>query len=518
MLTSPISLKKTLLSLFILFFVISNYLSLLFYLNITLFMHPKIRIIAISLLFLSSSLYSQEPWDLRKCVDYALDNNIQVKQSKLNTDYFENVYEQSRYNLIPSLNATGSYGVSFGRALDQTTYEFRDNQTVQSFNPSISSSVTLFNGFRQRNTIEQNRLNLMANMEDLEKLKDDISLNIAAQYLQILFNEEILNVAEEQLEVTSQQVKRTQALVDAGSVARGNLLEIQALQSSDELAVINAENNLTISYLTLQQLLELDTVSNFRILIPEITDIPEEALLLTAEDIYREAVAIMPAIKSSELDYESAQVGVDLAKGSRSPRVSLSAQYGTGFSDVRERISETSEVQVPIGETVSGEEVVATTTVPSFETYPFFDQLGDNASTSLFLNLSIPIFNGLQVKYNIDNARINLENSKLEVENQKNILYRDIQQAYADALAARKKFRASEKALESMQESFKYTREKYEVGLVNTVDFNIAQSQLIQTQSDLIQSKYDFIFKTSILDFYRGKELVLTDISSTNQE
>jgi outer membrane protein len=474
-------------------------------------MYQKLRLILItgSVLLSTGIINAQDEWDLQQCVNYALENNISIKQSKINSLYYENLLSQSKSDLLPNLNASAGYGVSFGRALDQTTYEFTQDQTVQSINPQISSSVTLFNGLIQQNTIDQNEFDYLASLEDLEKLKNDVSLNIAGQYLQILLNEELLTVAKEQLEVTAAQVERTKVLVDAGSVARGNLLEIEAQQAADELTVINAENNLAISYLTLSQLLELDSVKGFKIVIPEITTIPEENLLVPVNEIFADALEVMPQINAAEYNLMSSMEGLEIAKGTRYPRLNLTASYGTGYSDIREQVIDVEEQTIPIGTTQSGEQVFATSSFPVYGAYPIGDQFKDNASTSLFLNLSIPIFNNFQVRNNISNAKLAIDNSKLEVENQKNILYREIQQAYADALAALKRYRSSEKALESMQESFKYTREKYEVGLVNAVDFNIAQSQLIFTQSELLQSKYDFLFKTNILNFYRGKPIVI---------
>jgi len=472
------------------------------------------RVLFISLLLTVNSigiLKAQKQWTLQECVAHALENNISIKQQTINTQYNENLYNQSRYNLLPNLNAGGGYGVSFGRALDQTTYEYTENQTVQSINLNLSSSVDLFTGLQQKNLISQDKFDLMASVKDLEKLKNDISLNIAAAYLQILFNVELLNVAREQFEVTSKQVNRTKALLDAGSVAYGNLLEIQSQQASDELNVISAENNLGISYLTLAQLMELDSVGDFRIQIPAIKSINEAALLTTVDEIYEDALNNLPQIKGSEYRLQSSEKGLSIAKGSASPRLSLSANYGTGYSDIRQQVTGTNSVDIKIGETAGGEDVLATTQIPVYEDYPLSDQFKDNTSTSLFLNLTVPVFNNFQVRSNINNAQLMVENSKLELENQKNMLYKEIQQAYADAIAAYKNFTASEKALVSMEESFKYTREKYEVGLLNAVDFNVAQGQLIQTQSNHLKSKYDFIFKTSILDFYRGKEFKLPE-------
>ncbi|MCF8379802.1 MAG: TolC family protein [Bacteroidales bacterium] len=457
-------------------------------------MNLKIQILLIIILSFSISAisYSQEPWSLQKCVDYALENNIQIKQSKLNTEYNENLLNQSKSNRLPNLNASIGHGISFGQALDPTTYEFTQDQTVNSVNPGINSTITVFNGFQLKNTIERNRFNLLSSIQDHEKLKNDISLNIAAQYLQILFNEELLNVAKEQLEVTSAQVNRSSILVNAGSVAKGDLLQIQAQEAADELTVISAENNLQLSYLTLSQLLELDSSEDFKIVIPEIKSISEEQLLETVEQIFPEALEILPQIKGADNKLKSAEKSLDIAKGSQMPRISISGSYGSGYSDSRQRII------------LPG---------PTYEDYPFLDQLSDYRSFSIYTTLSIPIFNNFSAKNGIKNARINVENYTLEVENQKNILYKEIQQAYADALAALKQYRASEKALVSMEEAFKYTREKYEVGLLNAVDFNIAQSQLVLTRSELLRAKYDYIFKTSILHFYKGEPL---SISSNN--
>ncbi len=474
-------------------------------------MRIKLKIILLTgiISFSISGLKAQKKWDLQSCVNYALENNIQIKQFRINTLYYENQLSQAKSDLFPNLNASVGYGVSFGRALDQTTYEFTQDQTVQSLNPQISSSVTLFNGFIRKNTIDQRSWEFKSSLQNLEKLKNDISLNVAGQYLQILFSEEILAVSEEQLDVTSTQVERTRALVEAGSLARGSLLEMEAQQAADELAVINAENNLTLAYLTLSQLLELDSIEGFQIVIPEITDISEENLLVPVNQVYTEALGILPQIRAAEYDLEGNREGLKISQGSRLPRLNFTASYGTGFSDIRQAVINMETRTIPIGETASGEQVFATSTVPQYGTYPITDQFTDNASTSLFLNLSIPIFNNFQVKNNISNALLNIDNSRLELENQKNILYKEIQQAHTDAVAALKRFRSSEKALESMQESFKYTREKYEVGLVNAVEFNVAQSQLLQTQSELLQAKYDFIFKTSILSFYRGQPITI---------
>jgi len=458
------------------------------------------------------SLSAQEPWSLEKCIQYAMENNIQIKQSVLNTEYNENLLKQSKLGQIPSLNSSGNYSYSWGRALDQTTYQFTDDQQIHSISLGINSRVNLFSGLRVRNTIIQNELNLMASYEDVEKVKNDISLQIAAAYLNIMFNRELLLVTQSQLEVTGQQVERTSKMVEAGKLARGNLLELQAQLASEELNLVNAENQLSISLLNLQQMLDLPIDTAFDVVIPELPDPDEDPLVLNAMEVYRVAEQEMPEIKSAVLGLESAEKGLAIAKGGRSPQLSMSANFNSGYSDIREQVVGLSPpTQIPIGVTAGGETVytLSPQEIPEYGAYPFFDQLRDNTSTGVGLGLSIPIFNGWQVNTNIANARIMQENAQLELQSQKLTLYANIQQAYADALAALKKFNATRQALVSMEESFKYTETRFEVGLVNTVDYNISKNQLTSTQSDLLQAKYDFIFRTKILNFYKGEPITL---------
>ncbi len=456
-------------------------------------MHKNKVAVLIFLLTSYVTIPAQEnPWSLVDCINYAMENNIAIKQTELNTQYNQNVLDQSKISRYPSLNASSNYSYSFGRALDQTTYEFTD-QEINSISANVSSGVTLFNGFQKKNSIEQNRINLMASYEDVQKIKNDISLNIAAAYLQILFSQELLLVGRNQLEITSQQVDRTQKMVDAGKLARGSALEIQAQYAAEELNVVNAENQLQLAFLNLQQMLDLQYDPDFQITSPDLPVPGDSMLLLDVMDVYGTAQEIMPQIKATEFNLESSKLDLDLAKGMRYPSLNLSGNYSTGFSDIREKVIDTDPV----------------TNLPIYGKYPFFEQINDNLSVGISLGLNIPIFNGGQVNTAVANARIGIENARLEAQNTKNNLYRDIQQAYADALAALKKYESTEKALTSMEESFTYTEKKFEVGLVNTVDYNTSKNQLTMTQSDLLQAKYDFIFKTKILNFYKGEPITL---------
>ncbi len=471
----------------------------------------KSILLSMALLTVGFALRAQQPWSLEDCIQYAMENNIQIKQSVLNTEYNENLLKQSKLGQIPSLSGSANYSFSWGRALDQTTYQFTDDQQINSISMGISSRANLFSGLQVRNTILQNELNLMASYEDVQKVKNDISLNIAAAYLSIMFNQELLAVTLSQLEITGQQVERTNTMVEAGKLARGNALELQAQFASEELNVVNAENQLAISLLNLQQILDLPIDSAFEVLIPDLADPDETPPLINALEVYRIAEQNMPEIKSAMLNLESAEKGLAIAKGGRSPQLYLSANYNSGYSDIRQQVVDLGPPQqLPIGETVSGEGVLSyPQEMPIYGAYPFFEQVRDNTSAGIGLGLSIPIFNGWTINTNIANARIMHENAQLDLQSQKLTLYASIQQAYADALAALKKFNATQQALISMEESFKYTEKKFEVGLVNTVDYNMSKNQLIATQSDLLQAKYDFIFRTKILNFYQGEPITL---------
>jgi outer membrane protein len=476
-------------------------------------MHRKFILPFFILIFIHLAAHSQQAWSLEDCIAYAMQNNITIKQYELNTEYNENVLKQSRLGQIPSLNADSRYSYSWGRALDQTTYQFTDDQQINSISMGLSSRVNLFNGLQVRNSILKNKLDLMASYQDVEKIKNDISLNIAAAYLTILFNKELLSVTKIQLETTGQQVERTLKMVDAGRLARGNYLELEAQYAAEELNLVNAENQLSISLLNLQQMLDLPIDTAFDVFIPELPDPAADPLVIDAMEVYRVAEMEMPEIKSAELSKESSEKDLQIAKGAHSPQLYLSANYSSGFSDIRQKVVNlTDPMRVQIGITQNTLEPVVTMNlqqIPTYGKYPFFEQIRDNTSAGVGLGLSVPIFNGWQVNTNVANARIMLRQAELELQSRKLALYASIQQAYADALAALKKFNSSQQALVSMEESFKYTEKKFEVGLVNTVDYNISKNQLTATQSDLLQAKYDFIFRIKILNFYKGEPITL---------
>ncbi|MFO7851931.1 MAG: TolC family protein [Bacteroidota bacterium] len=453
----------------------------------------KIALLIILIYSAGLSLTGQDKyWTLEECVNHAIDNNIMIKQQELQTQLQENALEQSKLSLLPSLNGTATNNWSFGRALDETTYQFTEEENVRSNSFYASAGLTLFSGLQNYNTIKRNEYNVDASFHDLQNIKDDISLNVALAYLQILLNKELVTVTENQLQTTSEQIEKTGKMVEAGSLPRGNLLEIQAQAAREELQLINMENQLDLSYLNIVQLLELDSVAGFEILVPDIVITETGMIRENVNDIYNTAQQIRPELKSAEMRLKSAEYDLKIAKGGRSPRLSLSTTFSTGYSSIRQKILGID----PEDGIIYGE-------------YPFADQINDNINYGIGLSLNIPIFNGWQVNTSISNSQINILNSQYSLENTRKQLYKDIQQAYADAQASLKSYIASQKAVESMQESFRYTEQRFNVGMVAPVEYNTAKAQLLNAESELAQAKYEYIFKTKVLDFYKGLPLKL---------
>jgi outer membrane protein len=455
---------------------------------------------------------SAKVWTLHDCIDYALANNIQVKQQQLSEQVAKINLLQSNLSLFPGIEADASHGYNYGRTIDMFTNQFATS-TVQSDNFYLSSSITVFDGFQLLNTIKQNRINLQASQYDLDKMMNDISLNIATAYLQILYNIELLNNAQNQLDVTKQQVDRTKKLVDAGTAAKGDLLTLEAQAASEDLNVVTAQNTLDLSYLLLSQMLNLTSPDSFKIAIPQI-DVPSEtAILLKPEQVFAFAMNTQPEIKSAELKVQSSEVGLSIARGMRSPIISLRGSLGTGFSGDSKQIKGTPSYSGldTIGYTYSTTPVAVVQ--PQFayqtETIPFKDQIKDNFNKSISLNLSMPIFSGWRTNGNISKAKIAVQNAEYTLQTTKNTLFQSIQQAYADATAARNKYQSSQKSVDAMKESFKYSEQRYNVGLVNSVDYDDAKNKLVVAESNLLQAKYEFVFRLKILDFYMGKPIEL---------
>lgn len=454
-------------------------------------------------------IHAQEKWSLEECIQYAIDHNIQIKQQSLSSDIQRNQLKANQLSVLPSVNGSAYESLRFGRTVDPYTNNFTEDNT-SSFNMDLSAQMDLFRGGQQFHEIQKSKLNLEASLKDLEKAKNDLSVNIANAFFNVLFNEELVEVSSRQVNMTREQVSNTEKLVNAGSLAQGNLLEVQSQLANEELQLVNAENNLDLAYLTLTQFLELDSVDGFEIDRPFLEPISKGILLPNVKQVFAEAEMIMPEVERSELDQAIAHRDLSIARSNYYPSLVLSASYGSGFSDARQDIDQiTPSTPVLTGygiNSTSGEmfDVYQYGFDYTYKTRPYSDQLKDNASASLSVGLSIPIFNGWQIRTAVDNAKISYDIARSSTELTKKNLYREIQQAYADATAAQKKYIATESALEAMQESFRYTQKRFDVGLVTSLEYNTAKNQLNQTESELLRAKYEFIFKQKILDFYRG--------------
>lgn len=451
-------------------------------------MKIKSSLILIIMLMSTLLLHSQQKeWTLEECIAHALQNNIQIKQQEIVTLYQESALEQSKLDLLPTLNGSASNRYSFGRALDETTNRYTENETIKSNSFSAGSNLSLFNGLINYNTIKKNEYQLLASEQDLEGFRDDISLNVALAYLQILLNHELVSTTTAQVEMTKQLIERIRKLVDAGSLARGNLLDIEAQVAREELQLITLQNQLTISYLTLAQLLELPSAEGFAIDVPAI-ELDQVTFEGNPDSIFIVAAKIRPEVLSAEYRLKGAEYDLAIAKGSRSPQLSLGASWGTSYSDNRIDIN-------------------------TLETYDFWTQLDINRNAAVGLTLNIPILNGWMVNTRIKNSKLDIQNSKYTLENTRKQLYKNIQQAYTDAKGAMKKYYSSQKAVASMEEAFRYAEQKLNVGMVTAIDFNQSKTQLLNAQSEMAQSKYEYVFKTKVLDFYRGIPLTLQHIT-----
>ena len=433
------------------------------------------------LLFVNTAAKSQEVWSLQKCIDYALENNIQIKQGVLNTQYYGNELNQAKSNKHPNLSAGFSNDINYGRSLsyDNTYQNVNSNNTTA----SLSTSVTLWNGSVLSNQVKKADLDLQASLQDLQKAKDDIMLNIAAAYLEILFADELVAVAADQLEVTKLQIDRTSKLVDAGSLAKGSLLEIEAQLAREELQLVNEQNSLQLAYLNLYQLLELPSTESFKIEKPNLPTLGSDQTMLNSMDIFKMAVDVRPEIKSAVYKLQSAEKQLAIAKGYQYPTLSFGANYYNSYNNKYKDIT---------GASIA-----------------FSDQIKNNERYGFGFDLRIPIYSRKQVKNGISNASIQKDNFDFQLQSAKNLLRKDIEQAFTNAFAALKRYNANEKAVLSMVEAFRYTEEKFNVGMVNSVEYNQSKNNLTVAKSNLLQAKYEYIFRTKILDFYAGKPIEL---------
>ena len=448
-------------------------------------------LLILSIFAIPNFTLAQKTWTLEECIGYALQNNIQIKRQGLQTEIANNTLQQSKFDLAPDLYGGLSHTLGHGN-LYTNNYTATSNGNFGNF--GLQSSITIFNGFQKINTIKANKYGFLVSMNDLDKIKNDISLIIASGYLQILYTKELRDVSQSQLDITKMQVEKTKKLYEVGNLAYGSLLQIEAQGFADEASLTEAENNFSLSKLTLAQMLDLDTINNFSIYFPEEIVVPE-TFNDNPDSIYRIALENMPQIKSAQNNLLKAQSQLAITNGSRIPQLSATGSYGTRYD-------------------FNGKNYIAdpTPTNPAnYYTinYPIRNQLNDNLTEQVTINLTIPIFTKRLIYKNVSNAKIIVKDAEYALRQSQIQLRKDIEQAYFDALASFKKYKSNVESVKASEESFKYTQQKFDVGLVNSVDYNVEKNNLIKAKSDFLQSKYEFIFKTKILEFYKGNAIKL---------
>ena len=415
---------------------------------------------------------------LRQCIDYALENNITVKQQDVTRRQNEVQLSTAKNSRLPDLNASASQNWSFGRGLtSENTYS---NRNTSSTSLSLGTTVPLFTGFRIPRTIELNKLNLEAATADLGKARDDISVQVAQAYVQILYNIELRDVAQRQIDIDSMQVERLREMYRTGKASGVEVAQQEATLAQSRLTLTQADNDYRISLLTLAQLLELPSPEGFTIVRPDIAalTVDEAATLPLPDEIFQEAIAFKPEVKAETLRLKSTEMSIKIAQSALWPTLSLSAGLGSNYYKTN-----------------------------GFDTESFGRQMRNNFSQYIGLSLNIPIFNRFETRNSIRSARLDRESQQLRLDDVKKTLYKEIQQAYYNAVAARAQYASSTEATASNKAAFDLMSAKYEYGKANITEFNESKNNWLKAESDLARAKYEYMYDTSLLDFYRGRPL-----------
>ena len=431
----------------------------------------------VALLLMPASVLAQQQWSLRQCIDYAVEHNIQVKQQEVSRMQRELDVNTAKNSRLPDLSASASESFSFGRGLTaQNTYS-NTNTSSTSFN--LSSSVPLFTGYRIPRTLEMQKLNLEAATADLEKAKNDIRMQVAQAYVQILYNLELCEVANRQIEIDSMHVHRLTEMMKNGKASGTEVAQQEASLAQSRLTATQADNDYRLSLLSLTQLLELPSPEGFTISREVNQELWNEIHSLPSPDvIYQEALIIKPEIQAEQSRLASSAKNIDIAKSAKLPSLSLQGGLGTNY--------------------------YKTSGIPGDK---FFKQLNNNFSQFLGLSLNVPIFNRFETRNNIKNAQLSQYNQQLQLDNVKKNLYKEIQQAYYNAVTSEAKYQSSVQAKRSQEEAFRLMSAKYEYGKANITEFNEAKNNLMKAESDLVRAKYEYLYQNALIEFYRGKDL-----------
>ena len=426
---------------------------------------------------LSQPLSAQQSWTLRQCADYAIKHNISIKQKDNQRKQRDIQLSTAKNSRLPDLSASASESFSFGRGLTlDNTYT---NRSTSSTSFSLGTSVPLFTGFKIPNQIKLNQLNLEAATKDLEKAKNDIRMQVAKAYVQILYDTEIAEVAHRQIAIDSAQVARLEAFVQNGKSSQAALSQQQSTLAQARLTATQADNNLQLSILALTQLLEFPSPEGFSIVRPAFSTTPATSLAGVSPDaIYQEALAMKPEVQAEQLRLTASERSIKIAKAALYPTLNFSAGLQSNYYKTN-----------------------------GMQADPFATQMKNNFSQYIGLNLNVPIFTRFQARNNIRSARIDYDNQQLQLENVKKTLYKEIQQVYYNAVAANSKYHSSEAAAQSSQDAFTLVQAKYENGKATITEFNESKNNYLKAESNLVQARYELLYQNALLDFYRGREL-----------
>ncbi len=422
------------------------------------------------------SAYAQQQWTLRQCADYAVAHNISIRQ-RANVERQQDLQLSTAKNSrLPNLNFSAGENFSFGRA--QTIDGTYSNRNTNNTSFGLSTSVPLFTGFNIPNQIKLNQLNLDAAVQDLEKARNDIRMQVAQAYVQILYNKEMADVARRQVEIDSLQVVRLQGLFNNGKASQTDLSQQQATLAKSRLTATQAANSHQLSLLTLSQLLELTTPEGFDIVSPSIDHLSDFDGLISPEIIYQEALTTKPEIQAEQLRLQGTDHSIKIAQSALYPTLNFSGGLQTNYFKTN-------------GVKADG----------------FFSQMKNNFSKYIGVSLNYTLFNRLATRNNIRRARIDRENQQLVLDNTKKTLYKEIQQAYYNAVAAHSKYQSSQAAAQSSHDAFKLMQAKYENGMANITQFDEAKNKYLNAESDFVQARYEYLYQTALMNFYRGREL-----------
>ena len=465
---------------------------------------------------LLSGTASAQTWSLDSCIAYAFEKNLAVQLSAENVGLSELNETGALGAMLPSLNAQGSHGYNWGQRIDPFTNQFASSR-IQSNNFGIATSVNLFSGLRQVNTLKQAGLNTETAKWNYEKMRNDVALNVASAYLAVIINKEFMDIARRTLDGTERQVKRMEKLVAAGQMAVSNLNDMQAQLASDNASFVGAENNYRLSKLSLIQLLQLDArqIDQFNILIPKLDEVEQYTLLSNPDVAVQAALNNFPDVKGATTTVASAALGRKIAASAYYPSLNASFSYGTGYSGAAKIVTGNPDtLAFPIGTVLGTGELV--TSIPQliyntddYQTKSFNNQLQDNVNRSLFFSLNIPLFNGFSTHTGVKRAEINFRQAELQLEQTKQAITQSVYQAYNDAQAALANYYAFKTSVSASEKSFQWAELRYEQGMSNITEYADARMRMEIAQANLARSKYDYIFKLKVLDFYQGKAITL---------